>query len=132
MPRLCLSNCHIPCPAPHLWTALLVIFFPSDLTLSPQSHQQPKIIFFPIMSQPNPLDIEKYLSLRDSQEILAPLDSSRIFFLKQRDIHDLVSMHSTLSTTWQSSHSLSHVTLLQLLIGMANLWTEKQKLSEVA
>lgn len=84
------------------------------------------------MSQPNPLDIEKYLSLRDSQEILAPLDSSRIFFLKQRDIHDLVSMHSTLSTTWQSSHSLSHVTLLQLLIGMANLWTEKQKLSEVA
>lgn len=89
MLRLYLSNCFMPCSVLHPWTALLVIFVWSNLTLCPfKSWQQPKIIFLPnnvtFIPVKNLLDIEKYLSLRDSQAILAPLESFIISFPNQR------------------------------------------------
>lgn len=57
--------------------------------------QQPKIIFLPnnvtFIPVKNLLDIEKYLSLRDSQAIFAPLESSIIFFPNRRERESLFS-----------------------------------------
>lgn len=107
----------------------MVIFVPSNLTLSPQSWQQPKIIFLLDNVTPtpvkNPLHVEKYLSSRDNQAILAPLDSSRIFFLNQRESLYFITC-SMLSTALNSSQALlSHFILLQSFIGMANLSMKK-------
>lgn len=80
------------CPAPDLQTALSVMPPPPNLTftLSPQSCQYSKIIFFPdnkshLLRLKNPLDIAKYLSLKDSQAVLVSLWDSEIFFPNRRE-----------------------------------------------
>lgn len=101
--------------APRPWTVLLVIFVLSNLTLCPQTLQQSKTISLPdnVTSVPvkNLLNIEKYLSLRDSQAIFTLLDRSRICLPNQQESPHLVNMYSTQGTELHSLRSLSYFTL---------------------